>query len=117
MWFPISYSQEDQNSVVQNAKSFVSVLHKETMSYRTSAGGWVDEEIDIPETDGKGKAFVLLVNWASIEAKMEFLGTDAFKNNIHYLHSAKDLKKLVTVHSRITEITSGARIVTKQCNL
>ncbi|KAK5192463.1 hypothetical protein LTR99_009784 [Exophiala xenobiotica] len=108
MWFPTSYSEEDKKKVVDDAKALVAVVEKEAKTYRASAGGWVEEDIDIPGTDEKGKAYVLLIGWTSVEAHMEFRETNAFKENIHYLRDAKDLKKLEAVHASMTEVTGGA---------
>ncbi len=107
MWFPTLYSQEDQDRVGDNVNGFVSVLEKELETYRASAGGWVDEEIDIPGTDEKGKAYVLLIGWTSVEAHMEFRATKAFKDNVETLSGAKDLKKIEAVNSSLTEVTGG----------
>ena len=108
MWFPTSYSQEDQDQVAENAKALASVLEKEATTYKASVGGWVDEEIDVPGTNGeKGKAYVLLIGWTSVEAHIEFRTTQAFKDNIHYLRGAKDLKKIEAVHASCTVVTRG----------
>jgi len=106
-WFPTSYSQEDQSKFVKNVNSFVFVLEKQAKNYRASAGGWVDEDIDIPGTDEKGKVYVLLVGWTSVEAHMEFRDTQAFKDSIHYILASKDLKKIEAVHSSLAELSRG----------
>lgn len=105
MWFPVAYSQQDQDKVANNAKTFATVLENRAKSYKASAGGWVEETIDIPGTHEKGRAYVLLVHWDPPKAGIEAQETDAFKNNIHLLRNAKDLQKLEIVHSGLVEAT------------
>lgn len=105
MWFPTTYSQDDQDKVVENVTAFISVFEREAKNYRASAAGWVDEEVDIPETDEKGKAYILLVGWTSVDAHVDFRDSQAFKNNIHLIVGTKDLKKIEAVHASLTEVT------------
>lgn len=104
MWFPTSISPLDQENILESVKRFISVLEKEAKTYKASAGGWVDEEIDISGTNEKGKAYVLLVGWDSVEAHMEFRQTQAFKDSIDLILGAKDLKKIEAVHSTLKEV-------------
>lgn len=104
MWFPTSYSLEDREKVVQRVKSFVTVLEEEATTYTACAGGWVDEEIDVPGEEEKGEAYVFLVGWTSVEAHLDFQKTQAFKDNIHYIMEAKGLRKIEAVHASLTEI-------------
>lgn len=51
--------------------------------FKAASGGWVLEDV---EYEGKkGKAYVGLVGWESVEAHMSFRETQAFKDNIHLL--------------------------------
>jgi hypothetical protein len=77
-------------------------------SYTASAGGWVDEDIDIPGTDEKGKAYVLLVGWTSVDAHKEFCETQAFEDNIQSILGVKDLQKIEAVHSSLTKVAASA---------
>lgn len=105
MWFPILYSPEDRDRVVERVKSFVAVLEKDATTYTACAGGWVDEEIDVPGEEERGSAYVFLVGWTSVEAHLDFQKTQAFKDNIHYIMEAKDLRKIEAVHVHLTEAT------------
>ncbi|KIV86655.1 hypothetical protein PV11_02254 [Exophiala sideris] len=107
MYFPTSYSKEDQDKVTENVKAAITIIEKEAKEYRASAGGWVEEEIDIPDTEEKAKAYVLLIGWTSVEAHIEFRSHPAFKDVIPHLRGNKDLKKLVAVHASLTETTGG----------
>ena len=107
MYFPTSYSKADQDEVVKKAKAAIEIVEREAKEYRASAGGWVEEEIDIPETDEKAKAYVLLIGWTSVEAHIEFRSHPAFQEVIPNLRGNKDLKKLTAVHAHLTETTGG----------
>lgn len=105
MYFPTSYSEEDKKKVADDTKALIAVLEKEASTYRATAGGWVEEDLVIPGTNEKAKAFVLLIGWTSVEAHMAFRETKAFAENVHFLRGAKDLKKLEALHASLTEVT------------
>jgi heme-degrading monooxygenase HmoA len=103
--------QEDKDKVANSVAFFISVFEKEAKNYKGSATGWVEEDIDIPGTDEKGKAFVLLVGWTSVEAHQEFANTQAFKDNIHHIMGVKDMKKIEAVHTSFKEVTGKRKSV------
>ncbi|KIW88701.1 uncharacterized protein Z519_10747 [Cladophialophora bantiana CBS 173.52] len=105
MWFRNTYPQNDQDKVTEEVENFISIFENHAHNYTASAAGWVDEEIDIPGMEERGKAYVLLVGWTSVEAHMQFRETQAFKDSIHYVMGAKNLKKIEAVHVSLTEIT------------
>jgi hypothetical protein len=104
MWFPTSYTPEDKEQTAKNAGVFLSMLEKKARDYKGSATGWVCEDIDVPGTDEKGKAFVMLIGWASVKAHTDFTNSQVFKDNIHIIMNAKDLKKIEAVHTSFMEI-------------
>ena len=70
-----------------NALKLVDVVQKEAEGFRGSASGWVIEDVE-HESFGegkKGKAWVAVLGWDSVEAHMKFRETEAFKQNIHLL--------------------------------
>lgn len=86
--------------------TFISMFEKEAKNYKGSATGWAEEEIDIPGTDEKAKAFVLLVGWTSVKAHQEFAETQVFKDNIRRIMGTKDMKRIEAVHTSFKEATS-----------
>ncbi|KIW18669.1 hypothetical protein PV08_02958 [Exophiala spinifera] len=108
MYFPTSYSEEDKKKVADDIKALSAVLEKEGSDFRAAASGWVEEDVDIPGTDEKAKAFVVLFGWTSVEAHLAFRETKPFAENIHLLRGAKDLKKVHVVHSSLTEATNAS---------
>ena len=62
--------------------------------YTGSVGGWsVEKEVPFHDGSGEGLAYVLFIGWASVQAHMDFRGTQAFKDNIGLI---LDAKKMVT---------------------
>lgn len=108
VYFPTDYSESDQQTFVDGVKKVVSVIEKEAGTYTASAGGWIQEEIDIPGTSEKAKAYQAFIGWKSVEDHLAFRETQAFKDNIHHLRQAKDLKKLHVVHYHGTQINKGS---------
>lgn len=104
MWFPTLYTREDQDVVVQDVKTFLSVLEENAKACKGSVVGWVDEEIELPGEDGIWKAFLCLVGWDSVESHTEFQSSQAFKDNIRHVLGAKGLQKIETVHSSLKEV-------------
>ncbi|EXJ81149.1 hypothetical protein A1O3_07438 [Capronia epimyces CBS 606.96] len=97
-YFPADYSEEDQKAVEERVKKLVKVIEGTAKGFKGSAGGWVAEELDLPDGSAKAKAFIGLLGWESVEAHLKFRGTQAFSDNIHLLREAKDLKKLAVFH-------------------
>ncbi|KAL6242877.1 hypothetical protein RBB50_009977 [Rhinocladiella similis] len=108
MYFPTSYSDQDKKKVADDTKALIAVLEKEASTYRATAGGWVEEDVNIPGTEEKAKAFVLLIGWTSVEAHLAFRETKAFAENVHLLRDAKDLKKLEALHASLIEVTRAS---------
>ncbi|OQV09897.1 hypothetical protein CLAIMM_13974 [Cladophialophora immunda] len=105
MWLPRSYSEADQARLVDNVEAFLAVLAREAKGYKSWVGGWVEEEgIDIPGREEKGKAYVLVVGWESVEAHKEFCETRAFQENISLVLGVRDLKKIEAVHASLIEV-------------
>lgn len=98
---------EDQKAFEDNLERLVAVFEKKSDGYRASAGGWVEEELSIPGNSEKAKAYVGCIGWRSVEAHMLFRETQAFKDNVHWLRGAKDLKTLNVVHVPLKEFKLG----------
>jgi hypothetical protein len=110
MWFPTSYSKKEMNKAAESAEILLVVFEKEAENYRGGATGWVHEDINIPGTDDKGKAFVMLLGWTSVKAHEDFTNTQAFKDNIHHVMSVKDLRKIEAVHTSLTEVAGKKKL-------
>jgi len=108
LYFPPSYSSEDQKEVETNVQKLIDVIAKHADGYKASVGGWVEEELPLPGESEKAKAYVGLIAWVSVEAHLRFRETQVFKDNIHFLRGAKDLKTVRMVHVSFKEVKSGS---------
>jgi hypothetical protein len=70
IYFPASYSLEDQKTFEDSLERLIAVFEKNSDGYRASAGGWVEEELIIPGSSEKAKAYVGCIGWRSVEAHM-----------------------------------------------
>ena len=107
VYFPSDYSQADQDKFVEDFKRFVKAIEDNAKTYTASAGGWVVEDLTIPGTSEKGKAYAAFIGWTSMEDHMQFREAQAFKDNRHWLTDAKDLQHFEVVHYSGTEVQPG----------
>lgn len=96
MYFPSEYSDLDQRKFEEDMSDLFGVLKKQEI-HRGSAGGWILEDIPIPKTTVKGKAFQAFIGWDSIDSFKNFQQTVAFAEILRSLKSAKDLKGITLV--------------------
>ncbi|EXJ78459.1 hypothetical protein A1O1_08859 [Capronia coronata CBS 617.96] len=99
VYFPPDYSAEDEKTFREvNMKNLLAAVAENAKGFKDSASGWVVEELDLPDGSGKAKVFVALAGWESVQAHLNFRETQSFKDNIHWLRGAKDLKTLAVFH-------------------
>lgn len=108
VYFPADYSESDSSKFVSDIKQLISVIEQNANTYKASAGGWVEEQLTIPGTSEKAKVYAALIGWTSMEDHLAFRETQAFKDNIHLLRKAKDLKHITVVHYSGTQVNKGA---------
>ena len=97
-YFPADYSAEDQKKMHEDMKKFGGLVKGNWDECSGTAGGWVAEEQDDPKSGDKAKVYVCLIGWTSVDSHMRFRETQTFKDHIHLLRGAKDLKNVVMVH-------------------
>lgn len=110
VYFPLDYSESDQQKFEEGLKKVVAVIEKDARTYTASSGGWVVEDVEIPGTSEKARMYQALIGWQSVEAHMSFRETQSFKDNIHHLRAAKDLKKLHVTHFHGTQVTQAGGV-------
>jgi heme-degrading monooxygenase HmoA len=101
-YFPGNYSETDRNTFEKGMRTLAAVA-KEFDTCHDTTSGWVVEKLSIPDSDEEGTVYMVLVGWQSVEAHMAFRESQAFRDNIHHLHKAKDLKKIVMTHALCVE--------------
>lgn len=103
VYFPAEYSAEDQKAFEQNIQEFGDVAKGNAEGFRAGRAGWVVEELSDPTTSEKRKAFVVLAGWDKVESHLNYRNNQAYKDNVHLLRGAKDLKGVVNVHVAVKE--------------
>lgn len=71
----------------KNAEELISTVKENAEGFKAASGGWVIEDVEHESIGSgkKGKAFVAVIGWESVEAHMKFRETQCFKDNIHLL--------------------------------
>lgn len=98
VYFPASYSEEDQKAFEANANKFADIVKADSPDVKAIASGWAEEEVDIPGTEEKGRLWNALIAWTSLQAHLDYRGTQTFKDNIYLLRGAKDVKGVKVFH-------------------
>lgn len=96
VYFPLEYPDSDRKKFEENMKEVFAVVGRQEI-YRGSAGGWVLEDVPIPNTDNTGKAFEAFIGWESVEAFKSFQQTSDFAGILRLLKGAKDQKGITIV--------------------
>lgn len=87
----------------ENVKKLTGILKEKAEGFRAASGGWVVEDVE-HESIGegkKGKAYVAVVGWESLEAHMRCRETEFFRDNIHLLREGP--VKLEVHHTKFME--------------
>ena len=103
-YFPTSYSEADQKKFEDDFKKFVSTLEEHASAHTGSAGGWVEEEVDVPGSSEKAKVYVAVLGWQSVEEHRAYQETQHFKDSIGGPRNAKDKKMTTVVHASLKEV-------------
>ncbi|KAK5064806.1 hypothetical protein LTR84_000640 [Exophiala bonariae] len=84
IYFPSNLSTESQHKIVSNTGKFRSVL-ADPGGCNASSGGWIMEEVEVPGQGNKGRAFVMIFGWDSIEAHTECVKTPRVQEHVHLI--------------------------------
>lgn len=77
------YFEKEDDGFESKVNQLIKVISENAEGFKAASGGWVIEDV---EYEGKkGKAYVGVLGWESVEAHMSFRETQAFKDNIHLL--------------------------------
>jgi hypothetical protein len=104
IYFPASYSDEDQETLDTRVQKFAEIVKADTPEVKAIARGWAEEEVDIPGTEEKGRVYTALIAWTSVQAHLDYRNTQTFKDNIHLLRGAKDVKGVKVFHVSTEEL-------------
>jgi hypothetical protein len=68
------------------------------------ASGWAEEEVDHPDSGEKSRLYNACIAWKSVQAHVAYRNSQTFKDNIHLLRGAKDLRGAKVWHVSTKEV-------------
>jgi hypothetical protein len=71
-YFAADFPGPSHDKISSDTETFRNAL-KAPGGCNASAGGWVLDQVDLPNGQGKAKAFVMLIGWDSVDAHIKFL--------------------------------------------
>lgn len=77
------YFEKEDDGFESKVNRLFKAVSENAEGFKGAAGGWVIEDVEYQEK--KGKAYLGVLGWESVEAHMKFRETQAFKDNIHLL--------------------------------
>ena len=95
-YFAADLSDSEKSTFAENVNKFAKILKDEAEGFTGFAGGWVIEEQEHAEAEGKLKLWQSCIGWQSVEAHMAFRETKAFKDNVYLMRP--ESKKTSTMH-------------------
>ena len=95
-YFASDIPESDKSAFVLDLMKFKDILEENAKGYKGHAGGWVLEELEHKDVEGKAKVWLSIVGWESVEAHMTFRESESFKDNVHLIRPAT--KKAMVVH-------------------
>lgn len=98
MYFPASYSDEDVKAFEARYEEFATITSAATPDVKAVFPGWSVEEVTIPGSEEKGKAFVLVIAWTTLQHHMDYRNSQSFTDSIPLLRGAKDVKGAAVFH-------------------
>lgn len=106
VFFPAEYTFAQQSKFESGMHQFLRNIAGKAAGSRAAAAGW-GLESDIPnlKIPGlKGRAFFLFIGWERVEDHLRFRGMEAYKENIHFIRDAEDLRNFVNMHFHGKEV-------------
>lgn len=77
------YFEKEDDGFDSKVDQLFKVLSEKAEGFKAASGGWVVEDVEYKGK--KGKAYVGVLGWESVEAHTKFRETQTFKDNIHLL--------------------------------
>lgn len=71
-YFAADFPEALHDKITSDTERFRTTLEAQD-GCKASAAGWVLEQVDLPNAQGKGKAFLMVIGWNSVDAHNESL--------------------------------------------
>ena len=81
-----SYHEKEDESYDSKFNQLIKVIQENGGRLKAASGGWIIEDVEYKGK--KGKAYMGVLGWESVEAHMSFRETQAFKDNTHLARSS-----------------------------
>jgi hypothetical protein len=109
VFFPAEYTVAQQENFEAGMHQFLKNIEGKAEGARAAAAGWgMESDIANLKILGlKGRAFFLFIGWDRVEDHLQFRGTDAYKDNIHFIRDAEDLRDFLNMHFHGKEMVKG----------
>jgi len=112
-YFPSTLTPPQRETIMTSVEKMRPVI--EASEAMGVYDGWaLENDIVNPnaaaETEGEGgegercQVFVNLVGWESVDAHMQFQGSEAFGRNIHHLLGVKEMRGTELFHVKLTRV-------------
>lgn len=95
-YFVADLSDSEKSDFESNLSKFVKVLEEKADGYKGFAGGWIVEEQEHKDMEGKARVWQSCIGWESVDAHMAFRETQVFRDNVHLMRP--ESRKAVTMH-------------------
>ncbi|KAL8939473.1 MAG: hypothetical protein Q9211_002724 [Gyalolechia sp. 1 TL-2023] len=84
-YFAADLSDSERSTFESDVNKFAQVLEESAKGHKGFAGGWIIEEQEHGDMEGKAKVWQTCIGWESHEAHMAYRETQAFKENVYLL--------------------------------
>lgn len=84
IYFPVDISATARAKVVSDTELFRKACEGPA-GCKAHTAGWVLEDVDVPGQSEKGKAFVMLLGWDSIDAHNNCVKTPKVQEQVHLI--------------------------------
>ena len=91
--------EKEDDGFDSKVREMFKVISENAEGFKAASGGWALEDVEYKGK--KGKVYVGLLGWESVEAHVAFRETQAFKDNIHLL--TDDILGLELHHTKFVE--------------
>ncbi len=102
-YFAADFPETSHDKISSDTETFRNALGAPG-GCNASAGGWVLEQVDLPDGQGKGKAFVMVIGWDSVDAHTKFLQDPIVQKHVPLIIGLPGVIARDMCHVSLTEV-------------
>ena len=107
LYFSLDLAKASQDKIASDTRKFRDILAGPG-GCNASAGGWVLEEVSIPGQEERGKAFIMMMGWDSVDAHNEFIKTPVVQEHEYLIMDIVGRISLNMCHVSLTEVENSS---------